>query len=301
MKESRYNIWTDRADAAYVYNGVSGSLLRVPKDDYAALRRFLAGEADSGCSPKLLVNMASGRMLVPDGSDEVAMLSKRYEGSRHDTSHFALTMVTSLGCNFDCPYCFEAKHPSIMDDEVRQAVLEVLDDQLPRIRSFHVTWFGGEPLVGKKPLLALSDAFIERCDRAGVDYRADITTNGYLLDEETCIDLRDRRVSHAQVCLDGPPEIHDSMRPRAGGKPSFWGIIKNLHHAINYLPITIRINVDRENFPHTEELLQILADQGLSGKVGIYVGQIVGVADFAPAPSASFSRRLLHEPGLCAR
>ena len=296
MKESRYNIWTERGDAAYVYNGVSGSLLRVPKDDHAALRRLLAGEEDSGCSPKLLVNMANGRMLVPEGSDELAMLAKRYEGSRYDTSHFALTMVTSLGCNFDCPYCFEAKHPSIMDDEVRQAVLEVLDDQLPRIGSFHVTWFGGEPLVGKKPLLALSDAFIERCDTAGVDYSADITTNGFLLDEGTCIELRDRRVSHAQVCLDGPPDIHDKMRPLAGGKPSFWGIVKNLHHAINCLPITIRVNVDRENFPHVEELLQILADEGLSGKLDVYVGQIVGVADFAPAPSASYSHACFTNP-----
>jgi hypothetical protein len=49
--------------------------------------------------------------------------------------------------------------------------------------SFNVTWFGGEPLVGKQPLLALSDAFIERCDRAGVSYGAGITTNGFLLDE----------------------------------------------------------------------------------------------------------------------
>ena len=72
-------------------------------------------------------------------------------------------------------------------------MLQVLDDQLPKIHSFHVTWFGGEPLVGKQPLLALSDAFIERCDGAGIEYSADITTNGYLLDEGTCAQLRDRK------------------------------------------------------------------------------------------------------------
>jgi uncharacterized protein len=295
MKESRYNMWVERDDAAYVFNGMSGALLRVPKPDQTALQRFLSGE-DNNCSPKLLVQLANGRMLIPDDADEVDMLSKRYKASREDTSHFALTMVTSLGCNFDCPYCFEAKHPSIMDAEVQQAVLDVVDDQLPNIGSLHVTWFGGEPLVGKKPLLALSDEFIRRCDDAGVEYSADITTNGFLLDEPTCIELRDRRVTHAQVCLDGPPEIHDKMRPLAGGKPSFWGIVNNLRHAVDYIPVTIRMNVDRENFPHAEELLQILADEGFSGKMGVYAGQIVGINDFAPSPSASFSHACFTNP-----
>jgi uncharacterized protein len=42
MKESRYNVWVDRGDAAYVFNGVSGALLRVAKKDYSAVRRYLA-------------------------------------------------------------------------------------------------------------------------------------------------------------------------------------------------------------------------------------------------------------------
>jgi uncharacterized protein len=295
MKESRFNVWVERDDAAYVFNGMSGALLRVPREQHLALRRLLA-EDDRNCPPQLLVQLAQGRMLVSDDGDEVELLAKRYAASRHDRTHFALTLVTSLGCNFDCPYCFEAKHPEVMDGEVQQAVLAVLDDQLPRIRTFHATWFGGEPLVGKKPLLALSDAFIERCDRAGVTYSADITTNGYLLDEETCAALRDRRVSNAQVCLDGPPAVHDRMRPLAGGKPSFWGIVTNLRHAIRYLEIAVRINVDARNVEHTEALLQILAAEGLSGKLSAYVGQIVGVTENPMAPSATYRPTCLTNP-----
>jgi len=260
----------------------------MPRSDRAVLRRFVAGETGFTCATELLKQMAAGRMLLPDNTDELELLAQRYKASREDTSRFALTIVTSLGCNFDCPYCFEAKHPSLLNAEVERALLEVVDDQLPTIQTLHVTWFGGEPLVGKQPLLALSDAFIERCDRAGVQYQADITTNGYLLDEETCEQLRDRRVSWAQVCLDGPPEIHDRMRPLAGGKSSFWGIVKNLHHAVNYFPISIRMNVDMENILHAEELLQILADEGLAGKLSVYPGQIVGIRDGSGSPSSSY-------------
>jgi uncharacterized protein len=151
-----------------------------------------------------------------------------------------------------------------------------------------VTWFGGEPLVGKKPLLALSDAFIARCAAAEVRYEASISTNGYLLDEETCAQLRDRKVSNVQVGLDGPPEIHDRMRPLSNGQGTFWRIVKNLHHAVEYLPVTVRMNVDTQNIAHAEELFQLLKAEGLSGKLGVYPGQIVGVDDNALAPSASY-------------
>ena len=288
MRESQYNIWVERANAAYVFNGMSGSLLRIPQQHYGAVRNVLAGDKQAQCPPKILAYLAQGLMIVPDNADEVELLAQRYRISRHDTSLFALTIVTSLGCNFDCPYCFEAKHPSIMDDEVQQIVLQILDDQLPKLSAFSVTWFGGEPLVGKRPLLALSDAFLERCERADVNYTADLITNGYLLDEETCAQLRDRRVQRAQVGLDGPPEVHDRMRPLANGKGSFWRIVENLHHAVNYLTVSIRVNLDVQNLGHVEKLLQILAAEGFVGKLGIYPGQIVGVNSGTPSPSATY-------------
>lgn len=294
MKASRYNIWTEGETADYVYNGVSGAMLRVAKGQREAVEQFLQG-SDEG-SPSVLVDLTRGRMLIPDTTDELALLERRYQASRYDADHLGFTLVTSLGCNFDCPYCFEAKHPSIMDAGVEEAILQIVDDKLPTIKSLSVNWFGGEPLVGKKPLLALSDAFIERCDRAGVLYQASITTNGYLLDEEMCIKLRDRRVNDVQVSLDGPPETHDRMRPLAGGKGSFWRIVENLRVAVDYLPIGIRMNVDTENIGRAEELLQILADQGLAGRVSVYMGQIVGISDVMAAPSASFAHACLTRP-----
>jgi uncharacterized protein len=295
LRESCYNIWVETEGAAYVFNGMSGALLCVPNKEYRALKTFLAGEQESNCSVKLLEQLIIGRMLIADKSDEIDILERRYAASRNNPSNFVLTIVTSLGCNFDCPYCFEAKHPSIMDRDVQQAVLQILNDQLPKISSFSVSWFGGEPLVGRKPLLALSDAFIERCDRANVGYSATIATNGFLLDEQTCADLRDRRVLHAQVCLDGPPDVHDRMRPQVNGSGSFWHIVRNLHHAIRYFDVSVRMNVDTQNFGCAEELLRILASEGFSDKLAVYPGQIVTLDDGA-SPSSSYRARCFKNP-----
>ncbi|MEZ5144611.1 MAG: radical SAM protein [Acidimicrobiales bacterium] len=288
MKESRYNIWVERPDGAYVYNGVTGTLLRVPLEQRAALGRLVAGERDHGLTAGTADKLVQGRMIVADAADELDLLRARYEASRHDRSSFALTIVTSLGCNFDCPYCFEAKHPSILSPAVEASVLQVLDDQLPHIEEFSVTWFGGEPLVGKRPLLSLSDAFIDRCDAAGVGYSASISTNGYLLTEQTCRELADRRVESAQVGLDGPPEVHDRMRPLTSGGGSFWRIVENLHHAVEHLDVAVRVNLDTTNVDAVGELLRILADEGLAGKLGVYPGHIVGVTENAVAPSATY-------------
>ena len=296
MQESRYNIWVERGESAYVYNGVSGALLRLPRQAQRALAAVLQGGASDACPPRLLQQLILGRMLVPDAADEREFLARRYAASRYDTAHFALTIVTSLGCNFDCPYCFEAKHPSIMREDVQDAVLAVLDDQLPRITSFHVTWFGGEPLVGKQPLLALSDAFIARCDAAHVAYAASIITNGSLLDEATCSALRARRVTNVQVGLDGPPAVHDRMRPLAGGGSTFSTILTNLRHAVDYFPIAVRVNIDAENVGRVEELFQILQAEGLAGRLGVYPGQLVGIAENPQAPSAGYHARCLTNP-----
>jgi uncharacterized protein len=296
MRESNYNIWVERGDAGYVFNGISGALLRIPKEHYYPVRDFLACKKDVPVPPKLLAYLAEGLMIIPDDADEVALLAKRYQASRYSTSAFALTIVTSLGCNFDCPYCFEAKHPSIMAEEVQQIVLQVLDDQLPKVESFRVTWYGGEPLVGKRAILALSDVFIDHCERAQVNYRADITTNGYLLDKETCVQLRNCRVQSAQVSLDGPPKVHDKMRPLVNGRGTFWRIVGNLHHAVDYLNISIRVNLDRENFADAEELLKILAVEGFAGKLSVYPAQLVAINDGVPSPSATYKRCCFRSP-----
>ena len=164
-----------------------------------------------------LSDLAAGSMMLPDGVDELAALEKLYVRSRSDTKHMGLTILTSLGCNFDCPYCFEAKHPSIMSMEIRSAVVDLVQSKLRSIRSLSVEWFGGEPLVGRVALFDLSDRLIARCEKANIEYAASIVTNGYLLDEHTCNELQRVKVKHAQVSIDGPPEIHDRMRPLRNG------------------------------------------------------------------------------------
>ena len=272
MRPSRYNVVVQRDDRVWVYNGLSGMLLSVSPEEWRDVGRFLDGDDMHPPSAATLHDLTGGRMLVTDGTDELDVLERRYRTSTNDRTSFALTIVTSLGCNFDCPYCFEAKVPSILDEETERLLLEVLDEQLPTLKTFHVTWYGGEPLLGQDRLDRLSVAFLERTAAAGVDYSASIVTNGYLLTPETAMRLRELGVRSAQITMDGPPETHNRMRPLLSGRPTFDVILDNIERSADLLPIAVRVNLDTSNAAEAETLLDLLAARGLGGRITVSPG-----------------------------
>jgi len=300
MKESRYNIWVTEGPRSYVYNGFSGKVVDLPTAQREQVERFVAGDDDAGVDAALIHALVAGHMIVADGLDELSVLRRRYEATRRNPGHLQLTVVTSLGCNFDCPYCFEAKHPSLLDGAVQQRLLQLVDTRLPSIRTLSVLWYGGEPLVGLPALLALSDELLARARSAGVDYVASIITNGYLLDRAVAGQLRDRGVRRTQVTLDGPGEVHDLRRPLAGGRGTFATILDNVVAAADLLDIAIRVNLDAGNADRFPELLEILAAAGLAGRVSVYPGQVVAPAANPGAPSALVHQSCLSRPGFAA-
>jgi uncharacterized protein len=287
LRESRYNVVVERDHHVWVYNSLSGQLMSLTEDDWGSTRGFLAG-AENYPAVALLHDLTRGRMIVEDDLDELEVLERRYRAGTADRTAFGLTIVTSLGCNFDCPYCYQVKPRAILDDETVGLLLEVLDEQLPTITRFHVTWFGGEPLLATERIFELSEEFVRRTTEAGVGYTADIVTNGYLLTRETAERLRDHQVMRAQVTLDGPAETHDLMRPLRNGKGTFDVILDNVVSCADILPISIRVNLDASNVGTSLQLLDLLAARGLSGRVDVNPARIVAYDEDIGAPSESY-------------
>jgi uncharacterized protein len=105
--------------------------------------------------------------------------------------------------------------------------------------------------------------------------------------------LHARRVTHAQVTLDGGPEHHDRMRPLASGRGTFATILDNLVSVADIIDVTIRVNIDGGNVDGYRELLDILADNGLAGRIGVYAGPIIGYDEGTGAPSETYAPRCL--------
>lgn len=285
LRWSRYNVTVDLDDDTFVYNGVSGALIRVAAPVYAEIEEVLAGEELRPERAEVLTGLVATSIVVSDTVDELDRLERRYEYARCG-GPFVVSVVPTVGCNFDCPYCYEDKTPGFMQAEVAEAIEALVVSQLHR-GHVHVAWFGGEPLLAARQLLDLSDRLIARCAAAGAGYSAEIVTNGWYLDGSMARELAARRVASAQVTIDGPPQLHDRYRPHANGAPTYERIMANLAEAVDHVQVNLRVNVDRGNVAGLDELLDDVAARGLANRLSVGFAKI-GAGSNAGAPGWAY-------------
>ena len=194
--------------------------------------------------------------------DELAAINSLGRAACFRPGAVSLTLCPTIGCNFDCPYCFEEHRPGKMSPEVQDAVIRLTKRLLEfsAARSLHITWFGGEPLLAKDVIKCLSEKLIRLAEENGAKYTATVVTNGYLLDQQTADLLGEARVTRAQITLDGIGSAHDATRHLAGGGPTFDRIVSNLRHGKLPFSVSIRHNVHDKNRAEMEPLARFVKE-----------------------------------------
>ncbi|MCG8530708.1 MAG: radical SAM protein [Desulfovibrionales bacterium] len=138
-------------------------------------------------------------------------------------------MLPTEKCNFRCLYCYESHEGEVMGKEVERALTALLSRQILLRKKILINWFGGEPLLRKGLIRRVSESVVEQVrNTPDVTYTGCMTTNGYLLDEQTFLELLALGINDFQITLDGPAPLHDTMRPLANGGKTFATIWKNL-------------------------------------------------------------------------
>jgi uncharacterized protein len=171
-----------------------------------------------------------------------------------------LIILPTEKCNFRCTYCYEDFMIGKMKDETIQGIKALLDRRCSEgLEDLQLTWFGGEPLLGKDVVFEISSyAKSLTVKYPKLRYGGDMTTNGYLLDYKMAAALSEVGVNSYQISLDGPREIHDKTRRRADGKGTFDNIWENLQTIRDSsLPINIllRIHLTPENISSMDLLI----------------------------------------------
>lgn len=104
-----------------------------------------------------------------------------------------------------------------------------------------ITLIGGEPLLPAN--LDIVSYIVEKGVAAGYVFGA--VTNGYSLDDYAHI-LRPGMIQFLQVTIDGPRDIHDSLRRHKHGGDTFTRILKNIEMALaRDVAVYVRINFAR--------------------------------------------------------
>lgn len=277
MKASKYNILFDYKGKKLAFNGLSASFAEV-EDDFIRLIENLPKSSDekglSSKDIKLLEDMKRGYFVLDDDDDEFNMLKLNSYRGKFGSKGFSLTIAPTLQCNLACPYCYEQRQTGVMNQEIRNAIIERVKKEAENKNNISITWYGGEPLLAKDVIAEMSAEMIKICQSAGVKYYSSIITNGYLIDSSIINMLQESKVYSAQITVDGPPAIHDARRKLYNGEGTFATIIENIKRIREAgINVHIRVNVDKTNIDKLEELLKILADNNLQ-KCSIGLGHV---------------------------
>lgn len=282
-KHSKYNISIEiENERKIIYNSFSRMLSVLERDEVSLFNGIMESDPNSLNlnEKKILDNLLINNFVVPADVDETTLLEKKYQSIRYAQDQATLTIVPTLSCNFECNYCYQGslKDKSIMSPEVQARTIDFIKQNIKDVKRVSLTWFGGEPLIGLKAIKNLSDRIIPYCDKNGIFYQATLITNGYMLTQETVGDLYARRLRTIQITLDGPREVHNSIRYVKGSrKDTFDRILKNIALYCDDYPIqtVIRVNMDMHNKGKVKELIDQLSDAGLGNKnVSMYFAPI---------------------------
>lgn len=183
-----------------------------------------------------------------------------------DPKHLNLFLLPTEKCNFRCTYCYEKFDHGAMSSATVEGIKALVSHRAKDLASLEISWFGGEPLLARNLIYDISAAIQSECNTFGVQYRANMTTNGYLLDLPTATRLVDLGVVFFQISLDGPRDIHNRTRLRADGAATYetiWHNIKCIKESSLQLKIVLRIHFSPDN----SDLLNPLIDD-INAEIG---------------------------------
>ena len=166
------------------------------------------------------------------------------------------TIYPTTCCNARCFYCFENNFvKETMTEETAEAVVKYIAEHCGG-KGIEITWFGGEPLVGRH----IIDYICKRLNEREIPFQSSMVSNAYLFDAEvakTAVDLW--KLKNVQITLDGTEEVYNATKAYQGvtGSP-YQRVLDNIDLVLEAgIGVAVRLNVTPENV----ENLFLLADE----------------------------------------
>lgn len=143
-----------------------------------------------------------------------------------------------------------------MVDRAYEAMAEIEPDETKRYKI--ITLYGGEPFL--KENVEVVEYMVRKGQELGYSFEA--ISNGHDLDYYESV-LSTGAIANIQITLDGVGEMHETRRYHYETKKSFDKIFKNIKLVLDHnISVTIRINVDANNFAEIKKLDELFKNAG---------------------------------------
>lgn len=295
LKESMYNIITEVDDGMLIYNTLSAGLLSLNSAYSKAYIHFQNTGLIEDVS--LYENLKKGAMILEDEFDELGYIKTQSLMNRFGSTNYSITLAPTMKCNFRCPYCYEqGRIYTEMDSATLQKIKELISNLKKTYQSLSIAWYGGEPLLAFDIIKTLSEHAISVFGKD--KYAASIVTNGYLFTEDVAKQFPNLNIKRMQITMDGPPSIHNKLRKLPNGNDTFFVILDHIKAALSYdlgVYINIRVNTDKKNIEHVDELLSYLQSVINNKNVGLYLAPIDNVNETCSGADCFITQEFANE------
>jgi sulfatase maturation enzyme AslB (radical SAM superfamily) len=214
----------------------SGGLVRLRQDSATEIwrrSREIAGEFRK--SSRLLAELKGHHLLVDRLESSIHSVGA---GTGLSASKGELLMFGNLTCNMACPYCLSREAqaeaaagtaPKLMPLETaHQSIRFIAERMAGRAQNIYINFtLGGEPLLSLERYQHLRDYCAAASEEFGIPVTLNMNTNGTVF-TDAFIRYAEQNGVLMAVSIDGPKEIHDSLRTFHSGKGTYDAILKKL-------------------------------------------------------------------------
>lgn len=254
MKLSKYVRVIPYKESLLLYNTFGGALVRVPQKIIVDSKVV---------SDNAIQKLEPMKFFATDSE----VKNELEEDLRIKENTLDLSIELTTKCNFHCDYCYQLGDEFVpshrrITNTVIQDILEYTEECLAneKLSKLMIGYIGGEPLLEKKKLLDLHYGFMNLAQKYDVLYYPTINTNGSLIDNEFLSNFQRLGIS---ITLSLPSD-HNKHRKYGNDKLSFDDIINNiriikeLKSLNNQIGLSIRYNVNKENYQDFGKFLEFL-------------------------------------------
>jgi AdoMet-dependent heme synthase len=184
-------------------------------------------------------------------------------GPAMKTFEFFIQWHLTERCNLRCRHCYQARRtvremaPEDVKREIDGAIqmFRAWEEEHGILVSPSIHFTGGEPFLfeGFWDVIAYSK-------RQG--FKVAVMTNGSLINEEDPRKASDLGISDIQVSLEGPPELHDSIRGRGSFVQAARGVERLVHTGNR---VSANVTLSRLNADKLEETVEVARGMGFYG------------------------------------
>lgn len=255
MKKSVYNYHLQQNGNHFIYNTYSDAIIQL---DETLMECY-----SNMTTPEVIVEMnelhidfvnylKEFKFLVPIETNEYEVVKSELNTQFNDESKFRLIINPTMNCNFKCWYCYEDHvKSSKMNEDIIERTQTLIFQKVsnPKLKTFELDWFGGEPLLQYNSVVVPILSFTrELCEQANIELIVGFTTNGFLIDDNMIASFKEQRVNSFQITLDGGKEEHNKIRNVSKTRGSYDEIVENIHKLVqNELNVSLRFNCTQAN------------------------------------------------------